>query len=90
MDIKDSIWSFVGDYTFYQIPKYLEKLYALKIDKSITLDLSQIQNIDTSILSFIFEIKREAKLSNHKVNLVKVPKNLIDLATLYGVQKFLK
>lgn len=90
MDIKDSIWSFVGDYTFYQIPKYLEKLYALKIDKSITLDLSQIQNIDTSILSFIFEIKRAAKLSNHKVNLVKVPKNLIDLATLYGVQKFLK
>ncbi|MDA0670632.1 MAG: STAS domain-containing protein [Proteobacteria bacterium] len=90
MNIKDSIWSFVGDYTFYQIPKYLEKLYALKIDKPITLDLSQIQNIDTSILSFIFEIKRKAKLSNHKVNLVKVPKNLIDLATLYGVQKFLK
>ena len=54
MNIKDSIWSFVGDYTFYQIPKYLEKLYALKIDKPITLDLSQIQNIDTSILSFIF------------------------------------
>ena len=90
MNIKDSIWSFVGDYTFYQIPKYLEKLYALKIDKPITLDLSQIQNIDTSILSFIFEIKRKAKLSNHKVNLVKVPKNLVDLATLYGVQKFLK
>ena len=90
MNIKDSIWSFVGDYTFYQIPKYLEKLYALKIDKPITLDLSQIQNIDTSLLSFIFEIKRKAKLSNHKVNLVKVPKNLIDLATLYGVQKFLK
>ena len=62
MNIKDSIWSFVGDYTFYQIPKYLEKLYALKIDKPITLDLSQIQNIDTSILSFIFEIKRKAKL----------------------------
>ena len=90
MDIKDSVWSFEGDYTFFQIPQYLEKLYALKIDQSITLDLSQIQNIDTSILSFIFEIKRKAKLSNQKVSLVKIPKNLIDLATLYGVQKFLK
>ena len=90
MDIKDSVWSFEGDYTFFQIPQYLDKLYALKIDQSITLDLSQIQNIDTSLLSFIFEIKRKAKLSNHKVNLVKVPKNLIDLATLYDVQKFLK
>ena len=90
MDIKDSVWSFEGDYTFFQIPQYLEKLYALKIDQSITLDLSQIQNIDTSLLSFIFEIKRKAKLSNQKVSLVKIPKNLIDLATLYGVQKFLK
>jgi ABC-type transporter Mla MlaB component len=90
MDIKNSVWSFEGDYTFFQIPQYLEKLYALKIDQSITLDLSQIQNIDTSLLSFIFEIKRKAKLSNQKVSLVKIPKNLIDLATLYGVQKFLK
>jgi ABC-type transporter Mla MlaB component len=90
MDIKDSVWSFEGDYTFFQIPQYLDKLYALKIDQSITLDLSQIQNIDTSLLSFIFEIKRKAKLSNQKVSLVKIPKNLIDLATLYGVQKFLK
>jgi len=90
MDIKDSVWNFEGDYTFFQIPQYLEKLYALKIDQSITLDLSQIQNIDTSLLSFIFEIKRKAKLSNQKVSLVKIPKNLIDLATLYGVQKFLK
>jgi len=90
MDIKDSVWNFEGDYTFFQIPQYLEKLYALKIDQSITLDRSQIQNIDTSLLSFIFEIKRKAKLTNQKVNLVKVPKNLVDLATLYGVQKFLK
>ncbi len=90
MDIKDSVWSFEGDYTFFQIPQYLDKLYALKIDQSITLDLSQIQNIDTSLLSFIFEIKRKARLANQKVSLVKIPKNLIDLATLYGVQKFLK
>ena len=54
MDIKDSVWNFEGDYTFFQIPQYLDKLYALKIDQSITLDLSQIQNIDTSLLSFIF------------------------------------
>ena len=39
MDIKDSVWNFEGDYTFFQIPQYLEKLYALKIDQSITLDL---------------------------------------------------
>ena len=90
MDIKDSVWSFEGDYTFFQIKQYFEKLYALKIDQSITLDLSQIQNIDTSLLSFIFEIKRKAKHANQKVSLVKIPKNLIDLATLYGVQKFLK
>lgn len=90
MDIKDSVWSFEGDYTFFQIPKFLEKLYALKIDQSITLDFSKIQNIDTSLLSFIFEIKRKAKHANQKVNLVKIPKNLVDLATLYGVQKFLK
>ena len=57
MDIKDSVWSFEGDYTFFQIPKFLEKLYALKIDQSITLDFSKIQNIDTSLLSFIFEIQ---------------------------------
>jgi ABC-type transporter Mla MlaB component len=90
MEISQNKWSFSGDYTFNEIPIHIEQLNQTSIDNSIILDFTKLKNIDTSLLSFIFEIKRKANLSNQSVKLSKIPKNLINLASLYGVEKYLK
>jgi ABC-type transporter Mla MlaB component len=90
MEISQDKWSFYGDYTFNEIPIHIEQLNQTSIDNPIILDFTKLKNIDTSLLSFIFEIKRKANLSNQSVKLSKIPKNLINLASLYGVEKYLK
>ena len=90
MEISQDKWSFSGDYTFNEIPIHIAQLNQTSIDNPIILDFTKLKNIDTSLLSFIFEIKRKANLSNQSVKLSKIPKNLINLASLYGVEKYLK
>jgi len=90
MEISQDKWSFSGDYTFAEIPAHIEQLNQTSIHNPIILDFTKLKNIDTSLLSFIFEIKRKANLSNQSVKLSKIPKNLINLASLYGVEKYLK
>jgi phospholipid transport system transporter-binding protein len=90
MEISQNKWVFDGDYTFAEIPEHIDQLNKTSISQPITLDFSKLQNIDTSLLSFIFEIKRKANLSNQSVKLDKIPKNLQNLASLYGVENYLK
>ena len=90
MEISQNTWMFNGDYTFAEIPNHINQLNKIVIKQPITLNFSKLQNIDTSLLSFIFEIKRKANLSNQSVTLNKLPKNLLNLASLYGVENYLK
>lgn len=90
MEISQNKWVFTGDYTFAEIPDHIDQLNQISISQPITLDFSKLKNIDTSLLSFIFEIKRKAHLSNQSVKLDKIPKNLLNLASLYGVENYLK
>jgi|TARA_B100000035_G_C21037164_1_gene571744 ABC-type transporter Mla MlaB component len=90
MEISQNKWVFTGDYTFAEIPDHIDQLNQISISQPITLDFSKLKNIDTSLLSFIFEIKRKANLSNQSVKLDKIPKNLLNLASLYGVENYLK
>lgn len=90
MEISQNTWIFNGDYTFAEIPNHINQLNKIAIKQPITLNFSKLKNIDTSLLSFIFEIKRKANLSNQSVTLINIPKNLMNLASLYEVQNYLK
>ena len=90
MEISQNTWIFNGDYTFAEIPNHINQLNKIAIKQLITLNFSKLKNIDTSLLSFIFEIKRKANLSNQSVTLINIPKNLLNLASLYEVQNYLK
>lgn len=90
MEISQNTWMFNGDYTFAEIPNHINQLNKIAIKQPITLNFSKLQNIDTSLLSFIFEIKRKANLSNQSVTLINIPKNLLNLASLYEVKNYLK
>ena len=90
MEISQNKVMFNGDYTLGEIPNLINKLNKSAIKQPITLNFSKLKNIDTSLLSFIFEIKRKANLSNQSVTLINIPKNLLNLASLYEVQNYLK
>jgi len=57
-----------------------------KADKKTTIDFSKVTSIDTSTLSLIFELQRQAKKTQSQFVFKNLPKNLNSLAKLYGVE----
>lgn len=53
-----------------------------------TLDFAEVNEVDTSAISFILEVKRRALAENATVQLSHLPSNLISLMQLYGVDEF--
>ena len=56
---------------------------------SISIDLINVKEVDTSLLGLIFEWKRQAKKNNKTVKIKNTPANLLSLAKLYGVEEFI-
>jgi ABC-type transporter Mla MlaB component len=89
MNFTNKKWDFDGNFTFKETPLIFENLEKIEIVGTLTLDFANIKNIDTSLICLIFEIKRKAQQGNQIIKFNNIPKSLINLATLYGVQNFL-
>jgi len=81
-------WKLSGDITIEKIPSLIDLIKKQKIDKKTTIDLSKVTSIDTSTLSLIFELQRQAKKTQSQFIFKNLPKNLNSLAKLYGVEDF--
>jgi phospholipid transport system transporter-binding protein len=79
-------WQFSGDLTIEKIPAIIELINKQKLDKKTTIDFSKVTSIDTSTLSLIFELQRQAKKTQSQFVFKNLPKNLNSLAKLYGVE----
>mgnify|MGYP003351889528 FL=1 len=79
-------WRLSGDITIEKIPSLIDLIKKQKIDKKTTIDLSKVTSIDTSTLSLIFELQRQAKKTQSQFIFKNLPKNLNSLAKLYGVE----
>ena len=79
-------WMLSGDITIEKIPSLIDSIKKQKIDKKTTIDLSKVTSIDTSTLSLIFELQRQAKKTQSQFIFKNLPKNLNSLAKLYGVE----
>ena len=79
-------WKLSGDITIEKIPSLIDLIKNQKIDKKTTIDLSKVTSIDTSTLSLIFELQRQAKKTQSQFIFKNLPKNLNSLAKLYGVE----
>ena len=77
-------WKLSGDITIEKIPSLIDSIKKQKIDKKTTIDLSKVTSIDTSTLSLIFELQRQAKKTQSQFIFKNLPKNLNSLAKLYG------
>ncbi len=79
-------WYLSGDLTITKIPMIIDLINREKIEKKIVINFSKVTSIDTSTLSLIFELKRQAKKIQSQFTFKNLPKNLNSLAKLYGVE----
>ncbi len=79
-------WYLSGDLTITEIPMIIDLINREKIEKKIVINFSKVTSIDTSTLSLIFELKRQAKKIQSQFTFKNLPKNLNSLAKLYGVE----
>ena len=86
IEFEPNLWKLSGSITYDEIPSLIEKTKNFNWSDSIQINLSQVKHLDTSALSLIFELKRNAKKHNHSVMINTPPKNLLKLAKLYGVE----
>ena len=57
----------------------------LFVRDGLVVDLSQLEEVDSSAVSLVLEWLREAQRNQRKLRFTKLPDNLKSLATLYGV-----
>jgi phospholipid transport system transporter-binding protein len=78
-------WLVSGDITADHICDLLSESAALGNAQNVEIDLADVSDVDTASISLMFEWLRQAHASKHKVTFANLPKNLLSLATLYGV-----
>ncbi len=88
IDFDKSQWNLSGDLTIEKIPTIIYLINKQKADKKTTINFSKVTSIDTSTLSLIFELQRQAKKTQSHFIFKSLPKNLNSLAKLYGVEDF--
>jgi phospholipid transport system transporter-binding protein len=81
-----NLWQLSGDLSIEKIPAIIDLINKQKLNKKTTIDFSKVTNIDTSTLSLIFELQRQAKKIQSHFVFRNLPKNLNSLAKLYGVE----
>ena len=86
---QDNNWIIRGDATLIQVPSIMRFTNDYEWKNSISIDLEEVKEIDTSLLGLIFELKRQAKRNNKTVKIKNAPTNLLSLAKLYGVEEFI-
>jgi len=57
----------------------------LFVREDLVVDLSQLEEVDSSAVSLVLEWLREAQRNQRKLRFVNLPDNLKSLATLYSV-----
>ncbi len=79
-----------GHVTIDNAPAVLtEGLKAFDRD-GVVVDLSGLEEVDSSTVSLVLEWLRAAQRSGHKLRFVNLPANLVSLATLYGVLEMIQ
>lgn len=87
--LNDHNWILKGNITFKEITTILEQVNHYDWERSITLDFSDVKEIDTTLISFILEQKRQAKKFGQVIYFKNCPSSLKSLSKLYGIEKFI-
>ena len=89
IELKNNLWFLNGDITFKEILSVHDQVQNYGWKDSVSIDLTGVKELDTSLLSFILEQRRQAKKFGKEVIVQNQPSSLKSLAKLYGVEQFI-
>lgn len=89
IELKNNLWFLNGDITFKEILSVHDQVQNYGWKDSVFIDLTGVKELDTSLLSFILEQRRQAKKFGKEVIVQNQPSSLKTLAKLYGVEQFI-
>ncbi|NBQ68331.1 MAG: STAS domain-containing protein [Nitrosomonadaceae bacterium] len=62
---------------------------ALFDDQPLTIDLDQVTEVDSTIVSMLLEWQRATRKSSHALQFINMPESLKSLIQLYGVAELI-
>jgi phospholipid transport system transporter-binding protein len=74
-----------GSITIHNVVKVVEQGVALFDQGGKTIDLSQVQDVDSAAVSLLLEWQREAVRRKREITFVNVPEKLKSLLRLYNL-----
>lgn len=78
-----------GPLTIRNAAAVLEESRRLLTGDGLTIDLSEVTEVDSAAVSLLLEWRRAAQHRNHRIAFANLPDNLKSLARLYGVNELI-
>ncbi len=78
-----------GTITIDNVAPITKQGAALFDGSDLVIDLAEVTDLDSSIVSMMLEWSREAKRQKHQLCFINVPENLYSLIQLYGISEFI-
>ncbi len=78
-----------GPVTIDNVVEITQRGAALLDENNLIVDLKNVTEVDSAIVSMLLEWLRNARNKNHQLQFVHVPQNLISLIQLYGVAELI-
>lgn len=78
-----------GALTMHEVSRYRAEGRALAAAGDCTVDLSGVNDADSSALALLFDWQRTARAAGHRLKVCNLPAGLKSLANLYGVSDLL-
>jgi len=78
-----------GPITISNVVSVLEQGIALFDQPDLLIDLEQVTDVDSSAVSMLLEWQRKAREHNQQLYFSNMPKNMKNLAELYGVSELI-
>lgn len=78
-----------GPITVENVASVIEQGIALFDRSDLVIDLAQITEVDSSAISMLLEWQRKARGQNRRLCFSNIPKNMENLAQLYGISELI-
>ena len=78
-----------GPITIDNVPAVIKQGDALFDQPDLVIDLAQVTEVDSSAISMLLEWQRKAQGHNQQLYFSNMPKNMNNLAQLYGVSELI-
>ena len=78
-----------GAITIDNVVSVIEQGVALFDRPDLEIDLAQVTEVDSSAISMLLEWQRKARGQNRQLRFSNIPKNMKNLAQLYGISELI-